>query len=71
MGALRAVELEPFGMIGIGRVFEAYRRGFLEGDDEVAVLHGPAEIGYPTLTEALVNFRASLEQARDMGLVGL
>jgi hypothetical protein len=44
MGALRAVELEPFGMIGTGRVFE--------GDDEVGVLHGPAEIGYPTLTEA-------------------
>ena len=45
MGALRAVELEPFGMIGTGRVFE--------GDDEVAVLHGPAEIGCPTLAEAL------------------
>ena len=27
MGALRAAELEPFGMIGIGTIFEAYRDG--------------------------------------------
>ena len=27
MGALRAAELVPFGMVGIGRIFEAYRDG--------------------------------------------
>jgi hypothetical protein len=27
MGALRAAELERFGMIGVGRIFEAYREG--------------------------------------------
>ncbi|HVQ13831.1 MAG TPA: TfuA-like protein, partial [Vicinamibacterales bacterium] len=27
MGALRAAELAPFGMIGIGRIFDAYRDG--------------------------------------------
>ena len=40
MGALRA-ELCPFGMVGVGRIFEAYRDGELEDDDEVAVIHGP------------------------------
>src|SRR4051794_1463402 len=30
MGALRAAELHPFGMIGVGRIFEAYRDGVLE-----------------------------------------
>ena len=63
MGALRAAELEPFGMRGVGRIHAAYREGALEADDEVAVLHGPAEIGFPPVTEALVNVRATLERA--------
>jgi hypothetical protein len=63
MGALRAAELHSFGMRGVGRIFEAYRNGDLEADDEVAVLHGPAEVGYAPVTEALVNFRATLEAA--------
>ena len=40
MGALRAAELHAFGMVGVGRIFEGYRDGALEADDEVAVLHG-------------------------------
>lgn len=60
IGALRAVELAPFGMVGVGRVFAAFRDGVLEDDDEVAVLHGPAELGYPAVTEAMVNIRATL-----------
>ena len=63
IGALRAAELAPFGMIGIGRIFEAYRDGALEDDDEVAVLHGPEELGYPALTEAMVDIRATLDAA--------
>src|SRR5579859_4749374 len=35
MGALRAAELHPFGMQGVGRIFEAFRDGMLEDDDEV------------------------------------
>ena len=27
LGALRAVELEKFGMIGIGKIFEFYKKG--------------------------------------------
>src|SRR4051794_12155361 len=46
MGALRAAELAPFGMVGIGEIFEAYQSGTLEDDDEVAVAHGYAETGY-------------------------
>ena len=45
MGALRAAELHAFGMRGVGRIFEAFRDGELEDDDEVAVVHGPAEPG--------------------------
>jgi hypothetical protein len=63
IGALRAAELHTFGMVGIGRIFEAYRDGILTDDDEVAVLHGPEELGYPAVTEAMVNIRATLEKA--------
>jgi hypothetical protein len=63
MGALRAAELSDFGMVGVGRVFEWFRSGALEDDDEVAIVHEPAERGYRALSEAMVNIRATLERA--------
>ncbi len=63
MGALRAAELWPFGMEGVGAVFEAFRDGRLEDDDEVAVTHGPAELGFPQLSEAMVDIRRTLSDA--------
>jgi hypothetical protein len=70
MGALRAAELHPYGMIGVGRVFADYRAGRLTDDDEVAVAHAPAEYGYAGVSEAMVNVRAGLGQARKQGLIG-
>ena len=58
-----------FGMVGIGRIFEAYRDGILEDDDEVAVLHGPEELGYPVVTDAMVNIRATLDKAVGAGVL--
>jgi len=69
MGALRAVELAPFGMRGVGWIYEAYQSGRLEADDEVAVAHGPAESGYRISSEALVNVRRTLERAEREGVV--
>jgi len=63
MGALRAAELCAFGMRGVGRIFEAYRDGALEDDDEVAVLHAPAELGFRPLSEPMVSIRATLDKA--------
>jgi hypothetical protein len=63
MGALRAAELAPWGMRGIGEIFAAYRDGALVADDEVALLHGAAEDGYPRLSEPMVNIRATLAAA--------
>lgn len=60
MGALRAAELNPYGMLGAGTIFEAFYTGQLEADDEVAVLHTPE--GQP-LTEALVNMRFAIRRA--------
>jgi hypothetical protein len=56
-------------MVGIGRIFEAYRDGILEDDDEVAVLHGPEELGYPAVTDAMVNIRATLDKAVGAGVL--
>ena len=67
MGALRAAELAPFGMIGVGAIFEAYRDGILEDDDEVAVAHGPADTGYRAGSDAMVNIRATLARAVQHG----
>src|SRR5262249_4637882 len=69
MGALRAAELHQFGMRGVGRIFEAYLGGELEDDDEVAVTHGPAATGYVSLSEPMVNIRATLESAARAGIV--
>ena len=70
LGALRAAELHAFGMHGVGRIFEAYRDGVLEDDDEVAVAHGPAELGYVTTSEPMVNIRATLAAAEAEGVLG-
>ena len=57
MGALRAAELWPLGMIGVGEIFRAYRDGQLVDDAEVALLHAAAEHGYRPVTAPLVNVR--------------
>lgn len=69
MGALRAAELAAFGMEGVGEVFEAFHRGELEDDDEVAVAHAPAADGYRSLSDAMVNLRAGLREAHDAGRI--
>ncbi len=63
MGALRAAELHRFGMVGYGTVFEWYRSGLIDGDDEVAVSHAEEEFGFRPLSEALVNIRYTLNRA--------
>lgn len=57
MGALRAAELSEFGMIGVGLIYRWYRRRRLAPDDAVAVLSGPAELGFLPLTDALVDLQ--------------
>lgn len=69
MGALRAAELHPFGMRGIGSVFHAYRDHTIVGDDEVALLHAGADAGHRALSWALVDLRHALEGARRRGVV--
>jgi hypothetical protein len=67
MGALRAAELHTLGMVGHGTIFGWYRDDVLDGDDEVALLHGAADAGYRALSEPLVNIRYNLQRAVEAG----
>ncbi len=69
MGALRAAELYQFGMRGVGEIFESYRDGIIEDDDEVAVLHGPEELDYQPLSLPMVNARATIGAALDESVI--
>jgi hypothetical protein len=69
MGALRAAELWPYGMRGVGEVFRLHRDLVVLADDEVAVIHCSAEEGYRPLSEPLVNIRIALREAREAGAI--
>lgn len=69
MGALRVAETAAFGATGVGRIFEGYLTGELTDDDEVAVVHATSEWGYRSLSDAMVNVRATLAAARDTGVI--
>ncbi|MFI7601260.1 TfuA-like protein [Actinoplanes sp. NPDC049681] len=58
MGALRAAECEPFGMVGVGKVFEEYASGHIDADDEVAVVYDGRALS--ALSEPMVNFRFAI-----------
>lgn len=66
MGALRAVELEPFGMVGVGTIARWVRQG-LADDDAVALVHAGPEHGWRPFTVPLVNVRCAAERARAAG----
>lgn len=59
LGALRAVELEKFGMVGIGKIFQLYKTGRVDADDEVAVTFAP-EGDYQLQSEAMIDIRYNL-----------
>ena len=60
MGALRAAELDCYGMIGVGEIYLAYHRGDLIEDEAVALVHGPADTGYRPLTLPTVDALATI-----------
>jgi hypothetical protein len=68
LGALRAVELEKFGMVGIGRVFELYKGGKIDADDEVAVTFADGD--FHLQSEAMVDIRYNLFLAHKKGIIG-
>jgi hypothetical protein len=67
MGALRASELDLYGMVGVGRIYNQYKSGELDSDDEVALLFDPETL--EPLSEPLVNIRYNLDLAEERGII--
>lgn len=68
-GALRAAELNVFGMEGVGEIYRMYASGEIEADDEVAVKHAPESEAYKMLSVPLVDLRYNLRRVTEAGLV--
>lgn len=69
MGALRAAELKPYGMCGVGRIFERFYDGTYTDDDEVTIIHtDDDDLGYRALSVAMASIREALEEAAETGL---
>ena len=67
LGALRAVELERFGMVGIGKIFQLYKSEKIHADDEVAVTF--TDVDYKLESEAMVDIRYNLFLAKKRGAI--
>ncbi|MFF8950715.1 TfuA-like protein [Streptomyces sp. NPDC014940] len=67
MGALRAVECAPFGMIGVGRIYEAYATGAVDADDEVAIVYHPESLR--AQSEPLINLRFAVEHGVERAMI--
>jgi hypothetical protein len=63
LGALIAVEHEKFVMVGIGKIFQLYKMGKLDADDEVAVTFATEEGDYQLQSEAMIDIRYNLYHA--------
>lgn len=59
MGALRAAELDDYGMVGIGKVYDYFSSNHITSDDEVAIVHS-GSYPYISHTIALINIRLTL-----------
>jgi len=67
MGALRASELDRYGMKGIGEIYSRYKQGTINSDDEVALTFSPQN--YQPLSTPLINIRYNLEQATQKNII--
>jgi len=67
LGALRAVELEKYGMIGVGKIFELYKLRKFTADDEVAVTFN--EETQHLQSEAMIDIRYNLLRAFKEGVI--
>lgn len=67
MGALRASELDRYGMIGVGKIYQWYRNGSLNSDDEVALSFDSEE--FIPISEPLVNIRETIKKAINENII--
>jgi TfuA protein len=67
MGALRASELDRSGMIGVGWVYQYFRRCAVRRDADVALVYSPFD--FKPMTVPVVDLEYWMEQAGAAGLI--
>ena len=67
LGALRAVELRDYGMLGTGWVHRHFATGQVDGDDEVVVACDSRDGS--AITVSLINIRYAIQQVYWRGLI--
>ena len=67
MGALRASELDRAGMIGVGWVYDYFRRSAVRRDADVALVYSPFD--FKPMTVPMVDLEYWMEQASAAGLI--
>jgi TfuA protein len=67
MGALRATELDRCGMIGVGWVYDHFRRSAVRRDADVALIYSPFD--FKPMTVPMVDVEYWMEQALAAGLI--
>jgi TfuA protein len=67
MGALRASELDRSGMIGVGWVYDYFRRSAVRRDADVALVYSPFD--FKPITVPMVDLEYWMEQASAVGLI--
>jgi hypothetical protein len=68
MGALRASELDRSGMIGVGWVYDYFRRAAVRRDADVALVYSPFD--FKPITVPMVDLEYWMEQVSAAGLIG-
>ncbi|HEV7877367.1 TfuA-like protein [Bradyrhizobium sp.] len=68
MGALRASELDRSGMMGVGWVYDYFRRCAVRRDADVALVYSPFD--FKPMTVPMVDVEYWMEQAFAAGLIG-
>jgi TfuA protein len=68
MGALRASELDRSGMIGVGWVYDYFRRGAVRRDADVALVYSPFD--FKPMTVPMVDVEYWMEQVFAAGRIG-
>jgi hypothetical protein len=70
MGALRAAEMDVYGMTGVGQIYLWYRSGVVTRDDDVALLFGSPDIGsYRSTTVPMVNVLWAMREFKRLDLM--
>lgn len=70
MGALRAAEMDMYGMEGVGRIYNWFRNGTVTRDDDVALMFGRVDdLSYRATTVPMVNVMWATREFKRLGLM--